>query len=335
MSELTIPALKPGEVLVQTKASTICGSDIRCIYRQHLGKGAEGYQSGIIAGHEPAGVIVDVHADGTKSFNRGDRVLVYHVSGCGVCNDCRRGQMNSCTSSKRKAYGWQRNGGMAGYIAAEEKDLIKLPDELTFVDGAIVACSMGTTYEALCKIGISGRDRVLVVGLGPVGLSAAMLARAMGASTVVGADTDETRTLLAGKWCVPRLIATGSDDNTNLKSLLNLAPGGFEKVIDCSGSSSGRSLGLRACRKFGSMVLVGEGGLVQFDASNDLIHDAKTLVGSWVSSTWRMEELVENLVRWNLHPEDLVTHRFSLAQADEAYRVMAEGHCGKVAVVFD
>jgi len=81
MSEVTIPALKFGEVLVQTKASTICGSDIRCIYRQHLGKVAEGYQSGIIAGHEPAGVIVDVHAGGTKSFNRGDRVLVYHVSG--------------------------------------------------------------------------------------------------------------------------------------------------------------------------------------------------------------------------------------------------------------
>jgi threonine dehydrogenase-like Zn-dependent dehydrogenase len=105
------------------KASTICGSDIRCIYHEHLGKGPEGYQ-GVIAGHEP------VRADRQKpdraagSFGVGDRVIVYHISGCGVCNDCRRGYMISCTSEKyRRAYGWQRDGGMAEYLLAEEKDL--------------------------------------------------------------------------------------------------------------------------------------------------------------------------------------------------------------------
>ena len=61
----------------------------------------------------------------------------------------------------------------------------------------------------------------------------------------------------------------------------------------------------------------------------------KTMLGSWVTSIWRMEDLVERLVRWNIHPEDLVTHRFSLDQADEAYRLMASGACGKVAVCFD
>lgn len=177
--EYDVPTPGHGEVLIKTKSSTICGSDIRAIYHEHLGKGPEGYQ-GVIAGHEPCGQIV-AEGSGLRRFKKGDRVIVYHISGCGVCNDCRRGYMISCTSDEyRKAYGWQRDGGMAEYILAEEKDLIFLPDELTFTDGAQVACGFGTVYEGLEKIGISGNDRVLVTGLGPVGLAALMLSRALG-----------------------------------------------------------------------------------------------------------------------------------------------------------
>ena len=169
-----------GEVLLRMKASTICGSDIRCIYHEHLGKGPEGYQ-GVIAGHEPCGQIVKT-GPGCRRFGAGDRVIVYHISGCGVCNDCRRGYMISCTSEKyRRAYGWQRDGGMADYLLAEEKDLIHLPDELTYADGAQVACGFGTVYEGLEKIGISGNHAVLITGLGPVGLAAAALCRKLGA----------------------------------------------------------------------------------------------------------------------------------------------------------
>ena len=124
LRELSVATPGHGEVLLRIKASTICGSDIRCIYRQHLGKGPEGYQGGV-AGHEPCGQIVAT-GEGCRRFQTGDRVIVYHISGCGVCNDCRRGYMISCTSPKyRGAYGWQRDGGMADYMIAEEKDLIE------------------------------------------------------------------------------------------------------------------------------------------------------------------------------------------------------------------
>ena len=68
-----------GQVLIQTKATTICGSDIRCIYREHVGKGPEGYIPGMVAGHEPCGVIVE-EGEGLKRFKKGDRVIVYHIS---------------------------------------------------------------------------------------------------------------------------------------------------------------------------------------------------------------------------------------------------------------
>jgi hypothetical protein len=110
---------------------------------------------------------------------------------------------------------------------------------------------------------------------------------------------------------------------------------GVERAVDCSANDQARATAIRATRKWGRIVFLGEGGRVEFNPSPDIIHDQKTIYGSWVTSTWLMEELVERLVRWNLHPADLVTHRFALDNVDQAYTLMASGKCGKVAVCFD
>ena len=330
--EVDVPTPGHGEVLIRMKSSTICGSDIRAIYHEHVGKGPEGYQDKI-CGHEPSGQIVKA-GPGLRRFKEGDRVVVYHISGCGVCNDCRRGYMISCSSPWRRAYGWQRDGGMAEYLLAEEKDLVLLPDSLTYTDGAQIACGFGTVYEGLEKIGISGNDAVLVVGLGPVGLAACMLAKAMGAEKVIGVDTVPERLEIAReKGLVDHALVS---DAGTLDAVKKLTGGnGVEKAVDCSGHTLGRQLAVRATRKWGRIVLIGEGGTMELNPSPDLIHDQKTVYGSWVTNIWRMEELVERIVRWGIHPEDLVTHRFQLDQASEAFALMAEGKCGKVAVVFD
>ena len=89
MREYHIPQPGYGQALVRMKASSLCGSDLRAIYREHLGKGAEAYQ-GVIAGHEPCGVIEEV-GPGMRRFKAGDRVIMYHIAGCGVCDECRAG----------------------------------------------------------------------------------------------------------------------------------------------------------------------------------------------------------------------------------------------------
>jgi len=332
LKEVAIPQPGHGQVLIRTKSSTICGSDIRAIYREHLGKGPEGYQNKI-AGHEPAGQIVKC-GPGMRRFKEGDRVVIYHISGCGVCMDCRQGFMISCTSPLRAAYGWQRDGGMAPYILADEKDLVPLPDSLTYTDGAQIACGFGTVYEGLEKIGISGNDAVLVVGLGPVGLATLMLAKSLGANKLIGVDVNPDRCQLAlDKGLADTVFVSGPD---TLQAVLDATGGqGVERAIDCSGHTSGRQLAIRATRKWGKIAFVGEGGTVEFNPSPDMLHDQKTIYGSWVTSIWKMEELVSKIFRWGIHPEDLVTHRFTLDQADEAYALMASGNCGKVAVVFD
>jgi threonine dehydrogenase-like Zn-dependent dehydrogenase len=333
LKEVAVPSPSHGEVLLRMKASTICGSDIRCIYHEHLGKGPEGYQD-VVAGHEPCGQIVQT-GPGCRRFNSGDRVIVYHISGCGVCNDCRRGYMISCTSERyRRAYGWQRDGGMADYLLAEEKDLIHLPAELSYADGAQVACGFGTVYEGLQKIGISGNDAVLITGLGPVGLATGALCRKLGANFIIGIDVVEDRLKLARDLGLcDEVLRSGPGNVAEVRSLTGGR--GVERAVDCSANDAARATAIRATRKWGRIVFLGEGGRVEFNPSPDIIHDQKTIDGSWVTSTWLMEELVERLVRWRLHPADLVTHRFGLDKVADAYALMASGKCGKVAVCFD
>jgi len=310
MRTVPVPSPGHGEVLLRVKASTICGSDIRCIYHEHLGKGPEGYQ-GVIAGHEPCGQIVAAGV-GCRRFKTGDRVIVYHISGCGVCNDCRRGYMISCTSERyRRAYGWQRDGGMAEYMIAEEKDLIALPDELSYADGAQVACGFGTVYEGLTKIGIDGNCAVLVTGLGPVGLAAGALARKLGANRIIGIDIVAERMQIAlDLGLCDAVLASGPDNVAEVKALT----GGFgvERAVDCSANAAARSTAIRATRKWGKIVFLGEGGTVEINPSPDMIHDQKTLYGSWVTSTWLMEELAPASSRHHHAPVSAGARRRSL-----------------------
>jgi threonine dehydrogenase-like Zn-dependent dehydrogenase len=321
-----------GQVVVRMHASAICGSDIRAIYREHTGRGAEAYRD-VIAGHEPSGEIVAT-GPGCTRFRTGDRVLLYHIAGCGVCHDCRLGYMISCTSQERAAYGWQRDGGHADYLLGEERTCVGLPDEFSYVDGACVACGFGTAYEALCRAGVSGRDAVLVVGLGPVGLAVGTLAQALGAGPVVGIDPTGERRELAEQLGV--VNASLPADGVVGERVAELTGGhGFDVAVDCSGTAAGRLAAIAGTRRFGRVVLVGEGARLEVEASPALIHAQITLHGSWVTSIWRMEELVRRLAAWELHPERTVTDTFDLEAADDAYALADAGVSGKVALVME
>lgn len=316
-----------GQVVVGVRASTICGSDLRAIYREHLGTGAEAYQD-VIAGHEPCGEVVAV-GPGCREVQIGDRVIVYHISGCGLCADCRGGYQIGCTSTLRRAYGWQRDGGHAPYLLAEERDLVTLPESLSWVDGACVACGFGTAYEAVRRADLSGADTVLVTGLGPVGLAIGLLARALGSPTIVGTDPSEERRTAALRIGAVDVALDASGDGLDEA----LSGRGANAAFDASGVGAAQLLAVRHTARWGRCVLVGEGGSLTLDVSPQLIHRSLTLIGSWVTSTVRMTELVENLVRWQLHPQVVVSHRFALEDSAEAYRTADGGMAGKVAIL--
>jgi threonine dehydrogenase-like Zn-dependent dehydrogenase len=330
LREVPVPEPGIGQVLLKVKASGVCGSDIHFIYRGHKGSKQDGtaYMD-VICGHEPAGEIV-ARGPGCRHFKEGDRVAVYHISGCGFCRSCRKGYQISCTDPSRAAYGWQRDGGNAEYLVAEERDLIALPEPLTYRDGCFISCGVGTAYEGVLRADISGSDTVLVVGLGPVGMAAAMLAKGRGARLVLGVDVQPRRIEEAKSL---GLVDEGfvSDGNA-LTVIRERTRGGASKTIDCSGHPAGRLLALEACREWGRTVYLGETGNVTFNVSDDLLHTQRTLYGSWVTSLHNMDQCCDDLVAWNLHPDRIVTDVFPLSRASEAYALMATGKCGKVVI---
>jgi threonine dehydrogenase-like Zn-dependent dehydrogenase len=122
-------------VLLQMKASSSCGSDIRAIYPEHLGSRPEDFRC-VIDGHEPCGQAVALDP-GYRQVSVGDRAVVYHIAGCCVCVECRHGSVIGCTSPFGAAPGWQRDSGHAVFLLAAEATCILLPDELSYVGGAL------------------------------------------------------------------------------------------------------------------------------------------------------------------------------------------------------
>lgn len=332
LRQVPVPAPGPGQVLVQMRASTICGSDLRAIYRGHVGP--EPYDN-VIAGHEASGEIVEVGPQ-VHRFAVGERVLLYHIVGCGRCHECRTGYMITCTAPPptKLAYGWGRDGGHADYLLAEESTCISLPPKLSHLDGASIACGFGTAYEALVRAGISPGETVLVTGLGPVGMSVGLLARKMGAERVLGLDVTASRVELARSLgSIDVGLVAGSD---SVQEVLELTEAlGCEVTVDCSGAPAARAVAVRSTRRWGRCVMVGEGKDLDIDVSRDLIHNQVSLHGSWVTSLPRMRRLTEQLVEWDLHPDLLVTHRFPLTEAAAAYALADVGNVGKVALVME
>jgi D-arabinose 1-dehydrogenase-like Zn-dependent alcohol dehydrogenase len=129
LREFPVPEPGHGQVLIRMRASSLCGSDLRAIYRPvQQGTGPEAYQ-GVIAGHEPCGIIEQV-GPGVEHFKAGDRVVVYHIAGCGECRDCRAGWMISCSQPQRAAYGWQCLTRLSNPSEAHPKLAIAITDEV-------------------------------------------------------------------------------------------------------------------------------------------------------------------------------------------------------------
>ena len=198
-----------------------------------------------------------------------------------------------------------------------------------------MACGFGTVYEALNRVRVSGEDNVLLTGMGPVGMAAGLVAKKMGAPLVIGADVSQSRLDFAVQ-CGAIDHAIRADAPDALAQIKALTQGyGCEVAVDCSGSPQGRLLALQGTRRWGRAAMVGEGSTVDFDVSQTIIHNQITIYGSWVTSLGHMEDLVEKLVQWQLKPEVIVSHRFTLDQAEEAYKVADAGQSGKVCIVMD
>ena len=326
------PTPGPGEVVLEMKASGMCGSDLHP-YRAvgnaaaALGLGAGGP---VIAGHEPCGVVAAVGA-GVDASLVGQRVMNHHYKGCGRCRHCRLGWSQLCRKGIT-VYGMTGHGGHAAFMLAPAFTCVPLPDELSFEEGASVSCGTGTAYGALKRIDVSGRDTLAVFGQGPVGLSATMLGRAMGAR-VIAIDVVPERLALARELGAEETI--NARDTDAVKAIHDLTHGeGAETTMDCSGSAEGRLGALQSAGTWGRVAFVGEGGQVTIDVSKHMLRRQLTVHASWTFSNTGQEECARFVADRKIPLKKLLTHRFRLDQADEAYRVFDTQTTGKGVFVF-
>jgi threonine dehydrogenase-like Zn-dependent dehydrogenase len=325
------PAPGPGEVVLEIKASGMCGSDLK-FYRPPPGEAQRALGLGdlaapIIAGHEPCGVVAAVGSGVPPAEARvGMRVMDHHYCGCGVCHHCRVGWSQLCGAGF-VVYGVTANGAHADYMKVPARTLVPLPDELSFATGAAISCGTGTAYQALRRMNVSGRDTLAVFGQGPVGLSAVQLGAAMGARVIALDIAPERRELARGFGADAVLDPAVEDPVVALKELTHGT--GVDLALDCSGAEAARAAAIRATRTWGTVCFVGEGGSVTVDVSRDMIRKQLTVIGSWTFSSVIQGECARFIADRGIDVERLFTQRYALDQAAEAYRLFDTQTTGK------
>ena len=357
--EVPDPHPGPGEAVVALRNAGICGSDL---HTAHGSWEEIGERQNLVIGHEASGVVAEVGA-GVSPALVGTRVSVYHYRGCGLCRHCLAGEIVFCAS--KRGYGWHVHGADADYLLTDARNCCPLPDELTHLDGSFLACAAGTAYAALRKLeAVAGAPRCAVVGLGPVGLAAALLARAMGWG-VIGLDRVAERRTYAEAQGIATVAPPEDRDGARTEpppdggGAPEAAPGRVEsapgplteavravtggadpgRVFDASGSEEGLAAALALVGRGGRVVTVGRGMWPLRFAPQvnvaDLIRKQAQVMGSWVLPVHYYYDLVELMVATGTSFAPLDAGRFAIADAPRAFAVAdSPGTLGKVSLVW-
>ncbi len=333
------PSPGPGEVVIEMKASGMCGSDLK-FYRAPKGGGTAALGLGdidgpIIAGHEPSGIVAEIGEGVSQAqIQVGQRVMVHHYKGCGHCKHCRVGWQQLCREGV-VVYGATGHGAHAKYMVIPASTLVALPGELSFATGAAISCGTGTAYGALRRINLSGRDTIAIFGQGPVGLSATQLAASMGAR-VIALDIGSERRELAVEFGADAVIDPSANDVDSVAAIQDLTHGeGADLTLDCTGIAEARINAVRAAKTWGTVCFVGEGNDVTINVSPDMIRKQLTIVASWTFSAIGQGECARYIADRGIDVDHLFSHHYVLDQAEEAYSLFDTQTTGKGVFLFD
>jgi L-iditol 2-dehydrogenase len=309
-----VPAIGPGELLVAMKAVGICGSDTTGWYVD--------MKAPAVLGHEPAGVVVEA-GKGTR-FETDDRVVVHHHAACGRCRFCLAGEDVQCAE-------WRRNrldpGGLAEYVrveaAAVRADVLFLPDDVSFEDGALVepvACAV----KAVRRAAVHRADTVAVIGLGANGVALGLVARAAGAWKLVGCDPDPARRAHALRLGFDEAVSPEEDLSSKVKTGDR---DGADVVFVLPTAESAVLAAAAAASPAGRIVFyspVAPGKTWTLSPHSMYLRDL-SLLFSYSSSARDLAEALQLIRRGVVRAADLVTHRVPLADAAEAFRLARRG----------
>jgi len=334
VDEVPRPHAGVGEAVIRVTLTTICGTDLHIVRGEYLVK------PGLIIGHEPVGVIVEL-GPGVTGVRVGDRVLVGAITPCGQCHGCLSGHQAQCGhgAGYEAIGGWRFgntiNGAQAEYLLVPyaQANLAKIPDELTDEQVLLLADIASTGFAGAESGGVRIGDAVVVFAQGPIGLSATAGAKLMGASLVIGVDTDANRLQMARSM--------GADVTLNYKEVdvvnevKRLTDGGADVSIEALGTQETFEEALRCLRPGGTLSSLGVYSSklqIPYEAFAAGIGDHHIVTTLCPGGKERMRRLMEVVRRGRVDFTPLITHRFSLDEITQAYRVFGERLDGVIKV---
>lgn len=273
------PSPGPDEVMIEVKAAGICGSDIH-IFDEDIKLPT---RPPVIIGHEFSGVVAEVGSSVTK-WKPGDRVTSEtsaHV--CGECLPCRTGNYNVC--AEKRLIGYWFNGAFAKYCVVPSRLVHKLPDNVSFLAGALcepLACCVNGVIE---KTRILPGDVVVIAGPGPIGLLSLQIAKSQGATVVLcGLSQDEKRLKLGEELGADLIINVEEEDP--FQRVLKMTNGaGADVFLECSGSPNAVRMGFRLVRRMGQYTQLGLTGR-SFSLDFDLVAYKEIIVRGMLGQRW-------------------------------------------------
>ncbi|MFN8443466.1 MAG: zinc-binding dehydrogenase [Caldilineaceae bacterium] len=310
------PVPGAGEVVIETRISALCGSEMKT-YR---GKG----QALGNPGHEAAGVVVQL-GEGVDTLQVGQRVGVSAISGCGHCEYCAKGQYTWCPN--RKFYG---NMHAERFLTAANTCHL-LPDDLSWEVGVLVTGDgFGVPYHTSLKLRDPKIQTIAIFGMGPIGLGNLLMQRYLGRE-VIAVDISAQRLELAEELGATQIVRVreGSDVVAEIRRLTQ--DKGADACIEAVGRPETAKQCFSAVRTAGTVVFNGEQTAVELSPSEDFIRRDITAVGSWYYHFNEYPEMLA-LYRAGLPIDKLITHHIPLADIGEGYRLMDAGQTGKVLI---
>ena len=313
LREVPEPSAKPGEVKIEIAACGICGTDV------HVKHDEFPYWPPVTLGHEFAGTIVEVGPQ-CRTAKVGERVVAEpHNRSCGVCYLCRTGNTQICP--EKRSPGWGVDGGMARFICYPERLLHRMPEGMTFDQAAMVEPTANAVTDVIERAKITAGDFVVVIGPGPIGLLAAMVARAAGAREVVVVGTPADAALRLKRAHELGFTTVNLGEASPVEVVMAMTGGiGADLVVECSGSPRAIPGTIDLVRKLGKICVIGLTGNRPVEIPWDKFSFKVVEVIFNLSTSYTSWDRTIALIHQRLVPaEKLITHRLPLARWDEAF----------------
>ncbi len=322
--EVEVPKVGPGDVLVQIKATAICGTDISLLENKY--KGRKSVPIPIIPGHEGVGIIADI-GKGVKDLQIGDRVAFEALKGCGQCLDCKLGNKNMCQYWEH--LGLTQDGTFAEYVLVPSELIHKLPDHISFKNASCLE-PMGLTVRSLANVKPVLGETAAIIGPGKIGLFHLQALKASGVTEVyvIGLDRDQKRFEIAKRLGASAIINADKEDP--LKKVMNLSRGrGVDIVIETAYSPQCFSLAIELAAPKARVSTFGL-YLEATIAPIQIIRKGLTIFGDVALLTKHFLRAIRWVEIGKVLAEPVITRSFPLEQAEEAIRVFREGNEGAI-----